>query len=466
MNRLRTRLLVLFLAATLVPLAVTLLLSWGLLDLSISSSPAHDLDVTSQALEQTGRALYTTACDALRSDVALHRVRPSAVYARASIAPQEIRDFIDTGDREAFHLTGDKQDNVVYYVREGSSVVEYTRPLGGPDMRQLADQLARNRSRLERADTTNLRRGYSLTLILIAILVWLISVSLVSTVASRVTKPIEMLTAGLGRLAAGELGARVPESEGMDEVARATRAFNQTAAQLSESQQKLVLVTRLSSWQTLARKMAHEVKNSLTPIRLTVEEIVARRSDRDQAFFEQAAQIVVEEVSTLERRVRAFSQFAAEPPVQPGDIDLNTLFEERLALLRTAYPDVVFDARLAPHPATAHADPDLVKGVLTNLLDNAAHAAGSGGVILGRTFVEDGKVGVEIHDSGPGLSAQVKETLFEPAISFKKTGMGLGLSIAKRSALLTGGDLQLVEGELGGAAFRVLLPRAMQNGHA
>ena len=89
--------------------------------------------------------------------------------------------------------------------------------------------------------------------------------------------------------------------------------------------------------------MAHEVKNSLTPIRLTVEEIVARRSDRDQAFFEQAAQIVVDEVSTLERRVRAFSQFAAEPPVQPGNIDLNTLFEERLALLRSAYPDVVFE---------------------------------------------------------------------------------------------------------------------------
>ena len=100
-----------------------------------------------------------------------------------------------------------------------------------------------------RAETANLRRGYSLTLILIAILVWLISVSLVLTVASRVTKPIETLTAGLGRLAAGDLDARVPESEGSDEVARATRAFNQTAAQLRESQQKLVHVTRLSSWQ-------------------------------------------------------------------------------------------------------------------------------------------------------------------------------------------------------------------------
>ena len=167
MNRLRTRLLALFLAATLVPLAVTLLLSWRLLDLSISTSPAHDLDVTSQALEQTGRALYATACDALRADVPAPRSAHGRLRQRRRPS-EEVRDFIESGDREAFHLAGDKRDKVVYYVREGRSVFEYTRALGGPDMRQLADQLARNRSRLARADSANLKRGYSLTLILIA----------------------------------------------------------------------------------------------------------------------------------------------------------------------------------------------------------------------------------------------------------------------------------------------------------
>ena len=114
----------------------------------------------------------------------MHRVRPSAVYASAGDSPQEVRDFIDSGDREAFHLAGDKRDRVLYYVRDGRSVLEYARALGGPDMRQLADQLARNRSRLARADTANVRRGYSLTLILIAVLVWVISVLLVSTVGA------------------------------------------------------------------------------------------------------------------------------------------------------------------------------------------------------------------------------------------------------------------------------------------
>jgi nitrogen fixation/metabolism regulation signal transduction histidine kinase len=206
--------------------------------------------------------------------------------------------------------------------------------------------------------------------------------------------------------------------------------------------------------------MAHEVKNSLTPIRLTVEEMLARYGDPDRAFMEQAAQIVVEEVESLERRVRAFSQFAAEPPVLPVPLDLNALLEERIAFLKSGHPEVAYDLRLdAGHP-TALADQDLVKGILTNLLENAAEAAGEGGRILGITSVHNGSALVEVHDSGPGLSEQIRQSLFEPSISFKKGGMGLGLSISRKGALLTGGDIVLVKGELGGAAFRVLLPVA------
>ena len=106
------------------------------------------------------------------------------------------------------------------------------------------------------------------------------------------------------------------------------------------------------------------------------------------------------------------------------------------------------------------ADPDLIKGILTNLLENAAEAAGEGGRILGVTAAENGRVAIEVHDSGPGLSEQARASLFQPTISFKKRGMGLGLSIARKSALLSGGDIVLVKGELGGAGFRVLLPVA------
>ena len=132
--------------------------------------------------------------------------------------------------------------------------------------------------------------------------------------------------------------------------------------------------------------MAHEVKNSLTPIRLTVEEMLARYDEADRGFMEQATQIVVDEIETLERRIRAFSQFAAEPPVEPrpGGREFAAAGARR----------VPQDARIRRWPTIAAwrggaprcmADQDLVKGILTNLLENAAEAAGEGGRILGVT---------------------------------------------------------------------------------
>jgi two-component system sensor kinase FixL len=83
--------------------------------------------------------------------------------------------------------------------------------------------------------------------------------------------------------------------------------------------------------------------------------------------------------------------------------------------------------------------------------------------VLGKTYAVNGKVAIEVHDSGPGLSPHARGSLFEPTISFKKSGMGLGLSIARKSAVMSGGDIESIEGELGGAAFRVTLPRVNAN---
>jgi nitrogen fixation/metabolism regulation signal transduction histidine kinase len=275
--------------------------------------------------------------------------------------------------------------------------------------------------------------------------------------AHRVSHPIHQLTVGLTKLSAGDLSARVP-TRGGDEIGQAISAFNDMAGRLKESTERLVYLRQLASWQALARKTAHELKNSLTPIRLTVEEMLARSGASDRAFIEQAAQIVVDEIESLERRVRAFSEFAAEPPVRPAAVDVNSLLEERISFLKTAHPEVAYDCRLAEPVPPVIADQDLLKGILTNLLENAAEAAGVGGRILGTTRSQNGHVAIEVHDSGPGLSEQARASLFQPTISFKKRGMGLGLSIARKSALLSGGDILLVKGELGGAGFRLQLP--------
>ena len=201
------------------------------------------------------------------------------------------------------------------------------------------------------------------------------------------------------------------------------------------------------------------MKNSLTPIRLTVEELIARQpASGDRAFVDQAAQIVVNEIDSLERRVRAFSDFACEPPIRPEVLDLNAMAAERVALIRPAHPDTTFELRLDPARPRVYADADLIKGILTNLLRNAAEAAGASGSVLAVSQGVDGRVTIDIGDSGPGINPEAAATLFEPTITFKKDGMGLGLSIAKKHALLSGGDITLVESELGGAGFRVTLP--------
>jgi nitrogen fixation/metabolism regulation signal transduction histidine kinase len=290
--------------------------------------------------------------------------------------------------------------------------------------------------------------------------VWLGSLVILALLAHHVSRPIQQLTAGLSELAAGNFAVRLKSTRD-DEIGRAILAFNDTAGQLEQNRERLIYLTQLASWESLARKMAHEVKNSLTPIRLTVEEMLARYDDADRTFMTQATQIVVDEIETLERRIRAFSQFAAEPPVAAAPLDVNSLVQERVAFLKTAHPEVTYECRLAEALPRAMADQDLIKGILTNLLENAAEAAGDGGRILGVTTAADGRLAIEVHDSGPGLSEQARLSLFEPTISFKKKGMGLGLSIARKSALLSGGDIVLVKGELGGAGFRVLLPMAM-----
>jgi two-component system, NtrC family, nitrogen regulation sensor histidine kinase NtrY len=459
-NRLRNRLILIFLAATLAPLVGTVWFTTSLLAPRGLLHAVGEVDTLSQDLAQTGRELYQRACDDLKRQVQTGEAQPRKYLPADHDAwPDAVKSFAEGVGNEQFSPTGAGGDQVTYLVRHEDEIWSYSAGLGGVALERLKAEIAEGRELVDAATGRDLQRGFKLTYVLLAASFWLVSLILLVYMAHRTSQPIQRLTKGLSKLAAGDLGARV-ESPGDDEIGRAIQAFNHMADKLKESTERLVSLRQLSSWQTLARKTAHEVKNSLTPIRLTVEEMVARSGEADQGFLEQAAQIVVDEIESLERRVRAFSEFAAEPPVNRGELDMNSLLQERVAFLKTAHPEVAYDCRLTDSVPRVLADQDLVKGILTNLLENAAEAAGEGGRILALTTADNGQVAVEVHDSGPGLSEQARASLFQPTISFKKRGMGLGLSIARKSALLSGGDIVLVKGELGGAGFRVLLPVA------
>jgi nitrogen fixation/metabolism regulation signal transduction histidine kinase len=461
MNRLRNRLVIAFVAATVIPLGATLWIAASLLDRSLAFTTTKELDELSKSLELTAREFYQQARENLKADAVAGRV-PAVQYAAThkETWPVPIREFQESTEAERFALSGNGGEHLEYLVRRGDDVWIYSRDLGNVRMQEISNQYRRAREIVAAARERDLRRGLTITLVILVVAVWLVALVSLIYLAHRISRPIQQLTGGLSELASGNLQIRL-HGEGNDETGRAIGAFNNMAEQLEHSRDRLVYLTQIASWQMMARKMAHELKNSLTPIRLAVEEIAARQTQADRQFMDQAVHIVVDEIETLERRVRAFSEFSSEPSPRPSALDVNSLVEERISFLKPCHAGVTYTARLAENCPRAFADADQVKGILTNLMENAAEAAGPGGQVLSVTTAVDGHVFVDIHDSGPGLSKEASQSLFEPTITFKKRGMGLGLSIARKSALLNGGDIVVVERELGGAGFRVVLPLKM-----
>jgi two-component system, NtrC family, nitrogen regulation sensor histidine kinase NtrY len=464
MNRLRNRLIIAFLAATIIPLAVTFWIMTSLLDLSLGFTTTNELDELSRTLEQTAREFYQQARDSLKADAAAGRVAPVVYMVREKQSwPAYVAEFGDSLEPERFALSGSGGNHLDYFVRRSDDVRVFSRDLGNMKMQHVSDQYRRARAIVAKTRERDLSRGFTITLIVLVVAVWVVSLVSLIYLAHHISRPIQQLTGGLTDLASGNLQVRL-EATGDDETGQAIRAFNHMAGQLQQSRDRLVYLTQIASWQMMARKMAHELKNSLTPIRLTVEEIAARQSAVDHHFMDRAVQIVVDEIETLERRVRAFSDFSSEPTPNPSLLDINGLLEERIAFLKPCHADVVYTARFAESRPSAFADADQIKGILTNLLENAAEAAGPGGRVLSVSSSTDGQVFIDVHDSGPGLSEEASRSLFEPTVTFKKRGMGLGLSIARKNALLNGGDIVLIESELGGAAFRVSLQKPDSKG--
>ena len=374
MTRLRTRLIAAFLASTLLPLGATVWITTTLLDRSLRYSTTGELDRLSRTLENTAKQFYQRERATLKDDALTGRAHPTTYPAAdTSRWPEPVRSFWESGEPERFGVSGAGGERVDYMRRvdrpNGAPEVEvYSRDLGGVSMEQLSTQLRQTRQLVDSIDTRDLRRGFTLTLLLLLGAAWALSLLPLVFIAHRVSRPIQQLTEALTDFAGGDWSRRLetgqrPGIPPRDEVARAVHAFNDMADQLEESRERLVHLTRMASWQSLARKTAHELKNSLTPIRLMVEEMQARQPAPEdieaRAFMDQAVQIVVSEIESLERRVRAFSEFATEPLVRPEELDINAVVSDRVALLRPAASgcDVSSPARRRPSARARVAGP-------------------------------------------------------------------------------------------------------------
>jgi signal transduction histidine kinase len=284
--------------------------------------------------------------------------------------------------------------------------------------------------------------------------------------ARRTTRQVSRLVAAVRRLAAGDLAVQV-DPRGSDEVAGLARAFNAMVREVKESRDRIVYLEKISGWQEVARRLAHEIKNPLTPMKLAFQQLEAHwpRSparDADPAFgklLTDAGEIVRDEVGTLQRLVDEFSSFAKLPDVRPEPADLGEFVED---FLRTS-PDVAQAADVdvvKASPATpVSLDRALMRRVLANLFSNAVEAArpARARVHVGVARTRDRAV-LTVADEGPGIERAQRERIFDPYFTTKKTGTGLGLAIVKKILLQHGGDVQAGERPGGGASFTLALP--------
>ena len=290
----------------------------------------------------------------------------------------------------------------------------------------------------------------------------LLSVILGFLVSRRITRPVEALTDAAQKIAGGTPGVTVDGSAASGELKGLIDTFNHMTGDLKDATDKLVASERVAAWQEVARRLAHEIKNPLTPIRMSLETLLAASQrgpldDRFKGLFTESARAVLEEVDRLKRIVDEFSQFARLPRPELAQVDLAEVVQAVMAL----YADregLRYDVVLEKG-ALVSIDRDQLTQVLVNLVKNGEEAmAGRAGAIHVRVKRSDAAVLLEVEDEGPGIPAELKARLFEPYVTTKPQGTGLGLAIALRICQEHGGRLEVSDGATGGALFRVSLP--------
>jgi two-component system nitrogen regulation sensor histidine kinase NtrY len=286
-------------------------------------------------------------------------------------------------------------------------------------------------------------------------------------VARRTARDLEALVEGSLHAARGDLEYRVPVRS-RDEVGAVASAFNFMMEDLRTSKERLVIAERIAAWQDIARRLAHEIKNPLTPIQMAMDTL--RKSYKKQhpefgEILDESTATVLEEADRLKRIVAEFSDFARMPKPEWERVDLNEIVKGSLALYQGAVP---VDMQLAKDLPELDADKGQLNQVLLNLVENSRDAIGArdGGRITVSTKNAQDRALLVVEDNGPGVPPDLKDKVFAPYFTTKqgKGGTGLGLAIVHRIISDHGGRITISDAARGGARFTIELP--LRNGTA
>jgi two-component system, NtrC family, nitrogen regulation sensor histidine kinase NtrY len=225
---------------------------------------------------------------------------------------------------------------------------------------------------------------------------------------------------------------------------------------------ELLKAQRVAAWREVAQRIAHEIKNPLTPIQLSAQRLRRRlaRTPGEERLVLECTETIIHEVEGLKHLVDEFSRFARMPVLTPRPTDVRQLIDGVASLYRDSHPALSITTRHADDLPLLEIDPDHIKRAVLNLVDNAVEAIGDSGVVCVETVhvPETGHARIIVADNGPGISHEDRERLFLPYFSTKVSGMGLGLPIVHEIVTEHGGTIRVEDNEPTGTRFVMELP--------
>ncbi len=314
-----------------------------------------------------------------------------------------------------------------------------------------------NRQREIEREIDDLDRGVHLAALFFILLGAGIGLSL----AERIADPVRRLTRATRRIASGDFDARIAVKSA-DELKRLVDAFNSMAAELKAQRAQLERTHRIEAWAEMARQVAHEIKNPLTPIQLSAEHLRRVHKDRGEPMgpvLEGCVTSILNQVRLLRQISAEFSSFASSPTARPAPVDVPSLVAEVVDPYRTGLEGrIVIENRAIGALPPARVDRTLIARALANIVENALHAMPGTGRLSIEGSAADGFVTLEIRDTGVGMDEEALGRVFEPYFSTKTTGTGIGLPIARRNIELSGGTIEVQSQKGVGTTVTVKLP--------
>jgi nitrogen fixation/metabolism regulation signal transduction histidine kinase len=280
--------------------------------------------------------------------------------------------------------------------------------------------------------------------------------------SGRIARPVVALAGRARAMAAGEAPESVSPA-GSDEIGDLSRAFTDLSAELEVSRERLLQAERVAAWREMARRLAHELKNPIFPIQLSIETLRRALAQDEQAgrfgeLFRESSDTVLDELRALRGIIDEFSDFARMPQPRLAPTDAAEVIAHVTDLYRARAGGVTLETAIGDDLPRVSADREMLARALGNLVGNALDAMPEGGTLRVAAAAQDGGVAIEISDTGPGLTEEQRTRLFTPYYTTKKGGTGLGLAIVQGIVSDHGGRIR-VESEPGrGTTFTLLLP--------